>query len=271
MRRLFPPETIPRNYEPDEVYSVPELAFPLDGVALPNGGRRPYIYFNMVSSADGKTVTVAKNATGLGSPTDFHFMGRLRMGADAVLIGAETFRRDSFVPDIRPGLLGERTRYYPDAPHPLGITISRDGNLPLDKKFFAAPASRRVVFLYKDASAERETALAERARVFRLGSDSEGHPDLGQMLALLYEQLGVRHLLCEGGPTLNYAMLSKNFGDEIFWTLAPKIVGGSENPTLVSGSGLGFPIEKILKLGLISIYEKNSELFMRYRLEYQAA
>ncbi len=267
MRRLFPPDFEGRAFDVDEVYTVPELAFPGEGVALGQGGRRPYIYFNMVASMDGKAVTSSNNAVGLGSAVDHHFMGRLRLAADAVLVGAETFRRDTFVPNIRPGLAGERSRYFPDRPHPIGITLSRDGNLPMDKKFFAAERSRRVVFLHQNAPAERETALSERARVFRLGTNAEGHADLGQMLTIIYEELGVRRLLCEGGPSLNFALLSQGFGDEFFWTLAPKIVAGSENATLVSGPGLGLPPEQMRRLHLLSIYEKDSELFMRYRVE----
>lgn len=269
MRRLFPPDPSQLELDVNEVYTVPELAFPSEG-GLPDAtSRRPYVYFNMVASVDGKTTTAAHNATGLGSNIDFQLMGRLRLAADAVLVGAETFRRDSFVPDTRPGLTTERSRYFPEVPHPIGITLSRDGNLPLAKKFFAAPISRRVIFLHRAASAENEARLAEHARVFRLDSDSAGQTDLGQMLTIIYEELGVRRLLCEGGPSLNFALLSKGFGDELFWTLAAKIVGGSQNSTLVSGPGLGLPIENLLKLNLLSIYEANSELFMRYRVEHE--
>jgi len=268
MRRLFPRQTESRNLEVDEVYTVPELAFPVEGVAMPDGLRRPYIYFNMVASVDGKATTAANNAAGLGSPADHHLMGRLRLAADAVLVGGETFRRDPFVPNTRPGLMGERLRYFPDQPHPLGITLSRDGNLPLDKKFFAAEPSRRVVFLSKDAPQERIETLSERAKIFLLDSDAEGKADLKQMLSIMYERLGVRRLLCEGGPSLNYALISNGFGDEFFWTLAPKIVGGTENETLVGGPGRGLPLEELVRLRLLSVYEKNSELFMRYRLEF---
>src|SRR5690349_672631 len=138
MYRLYPPDIKQQNFVPNEIYTVPELAFPADGVELPQGGRRPYIYFNMVSSVDGKATTVANNAAGLGSRIDFQLMGRLRVAADAVLAGAETVRRDPFVPNTRPDLMEERARYFPDTPHPLGVTVSRDGKLPPDRKFFEA-------------------------------------------------------------------------------------------------------------------------------------
>jgi 2,5-diamino-6-(ribosylamino)-4(3H)-pyrimidinone 5'-phosphate reductase len=266
MRRLFPPSFEQQDLDIDEIYTVPELDFPVEGVPMSQGSQRPYIYFNMVSSVDGKATTVANNATGLGSLADQHLMGRLRLAADAILVGAETFRRDSFVPNTRIELLEERSRYFPETPQPIGITLSRNGNLPLDKKFFAEDASRRVVFLSEEAPAEQMALLAERVQIFQLGSDAEGRTDLGQMLSIIFERLGVRRLLCEGGPMLNYALLSKGFGDELFWTLAPKVVGGRENATIISGAGLGLPLDKLIQLHLRSIYEKEDELFIRYRI-----
>ncbi len=268
MYRLFPPQTEASDLAVDEVYTVPELAFPSGPVPLPDGGLRPYVYFNMVASMDGKAITEDRNAAGLGSGIDFQIMGRLRLAGDAVLVGAETFRRDPFVPSTRPNLVGERARYFPSTPHPIGVTLSRDGNLPLDKNFFKGELKYRVVFLGPAAPADRALALAGQSQVFRLDQLPNGELDLKQMLSILHDELGVEHLLCEGGPTLNFALLKQGFGDEFFWTLAPKIVGGSTNITIVKGPGLGLPLENLVKLRLISIYEQTSELFMRYKIEY---
>jgi 2,5-diamino-6-(ribosylamino)-4(3H)-pyrimidinone 5'-phosphate reductase len=269
MRRLLPVDLRQHNFGLDEVYTVPELDFPEDGVALTHGGRRPYVYFNMVSSIDGKATTQTENAGGLGSKVDRHLMGRLRLAADAVMAGAETIRRDPFVPDTRPELAVERALYFPDAPHPLGVTLSRDGNLPQDRKFFRAGPARRLIFLSYKVPPEREAALSPYAQIFKIEEDINGNLELGQLLKVLYDEFGVRRLLCEGGPSLNFALLSKGFGDEFFWTLGPKIVGGRENHTLVEGPGLGLPPEKLIKAQLKSIYEQESELFMRYKIENQ--
>jgi 2,5-diamino-6-(ribosylamino)-4(3H)-pyrimidinone 5'-phosphate reductase len=134
MQRLYP--DFQDGLTPQDIYHVSDLGFPGEGVLLENGGRRPYVFINMVSSVDGKAVSAAGNAAGLGSETDRMLMHRLRAAADAVMIGAETFRHDPYVPQVMPEAAGERGRFFPDRPQPLGIVISRDGNLPLTKKFF---------------------------------------------------------------------------------------------------------------------------------------
>lgn len=273
MRQLFP------AFQPDipleSVYTVPGLDFPIEGVTLSGGGRRPYVYFNMVSSVDGRAVSAAGNAEGLGSPTDRQMMYRLRAAADAVLVGAETFRRDPFVPAINPALAEERAYFFPNAPQPWGIVLSRDGKLPLDKKFFQA-RERRLVALGEGASLEQANKLGRVAQVVRVpnrAGEGEGkqQPDLGWLLAYLYQELGIRRLLCEGGPSLNYSFVSAGLGDELFWTLAPRLVGSKAGSTILTGPGAGFPLEEMPGLELRSLYEKHNELFFRYVIKGQGA
>lgn len=265
MQRLFP------DYNPDlasqDIYSVPELNFPIEGLPLENGRRRPYVYFNMVASVDGKAVSVRGNAEGLGSQMDRFLMHRLRAAADAVLVGAETFRRDPYVPQVKPEAARERQQYFPGAPQPLGIVISRDGNLPLDKKFFdREKAANRLVLLGQSASSEKEAAFKPFARVLRVPDGADGRPDESWFLETLFREFGVRRLLCEGGPSLNYSLISQGLGDEFFWTLAPKLVGGAANSTILTGPGNGFPLDRMPGLSLLSIYEQASELFFRYKI-----
>jgi 2,5-diamino-6-(ribosylamino)-4(3H)-pyrimidinone 5'-phosphate reductase len=258
MEKLIPEYKTPNR---DGVYTFPELDFPAD-VA----NERPYIYFNMVSSADGHVVTQNGDAAGLGSETDHFLMGKLRLAADAIMIGAETFRRDPFVPSIRPNFAEERARYFPNAPQPWGIVLSSNGNLPLDKKFFTAgPKECRLVALGEKASADADQKFAPFAQVVRVPSDEDDRPDLRWLMHYLYTQLGVKRLLCEGGPSLNYAMLKAGLGDEFFMTLAPKLLG-NQSSGIISGQPQGLPDGAMLPLELVSLYRDGSELFFRYRV-----
>ena len=164
-----------------------DLAFTTEGILLENGQRRPYIYFNMVSSVDGKAVSASGNAAGLGSETDRMLMHRLRAASDAVLVGAETFRHDPFVPQVMPEAARERHHFFPDKPQPLGIVISRDGNLPLDKKFFdKEKAADRLVVLGEDAPKDKEESFKPFAQVVRAPNGEDGRPDESWLLEYLY-------------------------------------------------------------------------------------
>ena len=265
LQQLFP--VAKPDLQPNQVYTVPDLAFPTGGVELEGGKRRPYIYFNMVSSVDGKAIAASGSAEGLGSTLDRQLMRRLRAASDAVIVGAETFRHDPFLPVVVPELAEERAQYFPNEPQPWGIVLSRDGNLPLKKKFFqvlnpALPPERRLVALGIAASSEAEATLSRYARIVRV-PNRQGRPDVGWLLTYLYEKLGIRRLLCEGGPTFNYSLIARGFADELFLTFAPKLVAGQTNGIMAGQSA--FSLEQMPRLELLSLYAQASELFFRYK------
>jgi riboflavin biosynthesis pyrimidine reductase len=70
---------------------------------------------------------------------------------------------------------------------------------------------------------------------------------------------GARRILCEGGPTLNRALLEAHLVDEIFLTIAPKIIGGDDPLTIVNGASLA-----TIHLELRSLVERHGELFLKY-------
>jgi 2,5-diamino-6-(ribosylamino)-4(3H)-pyrimidinone 5'-phosphate reductase len=52
------------------------------------------------------------------------------------------------------------------------------------------------------------------------------------------KELGIRHLMVEGGATLNFELLKLGLVDEISAYIAPMIFGGESAPTMAAGSGL---------------------------------
>ncbi len=220
----------------------------------------------MVSSVDGRAITATQNAAGLGDATDQRVMHRLRLASEGVLVGGETLRRDPFMPTFNPDLAAERARYFPHLPQPWGIVVSRNGDLPLDKKFFQTGPAQRIVALGPATPADRVKAFQAVARVVEVPLDSQGQLDLAWLLEYLYQEIGLKRLLCEGGPSLNYSLIAKNLADELFWTLAPKLVAAHDNSSIIMGAAAGFAASDMPRLRLRSLYEKDSELFLRYTI-----
>lgn len=84
------------------------------------------------------------------------------------------------------------------------------------------------------------------------------------MLSVLREQYGVRYLLCEGGPTLNFALFQAGCVDELFVTVAPFVAGHGGDLTLVHGPRL---LQPFPELGLLSAFFHEGELFLRYAVK----
>lgn len=246
MEMLFP---VRRAMEPWEIYE--DLAFPV------MSWDRPYTAINMVTTVDGKA-SLGGRAYPLGSKVDHMVMRRIRAAADAVLNGAETLRREDVNPSV-PADLQERRVARGMAAQPTAIVVTASADLPLDRTFFRSRKFPSVVVTTRRAPAEKVAVLERHALVLRAGEDSV---DLHLMMRMLVEQLGIRRLLVEGGPTLNAALIAEGMADELFWTVAPKILGGAAMRTMVEGKPL--PLDRIARLQLEMVHCHDSELFLRY-------
>ena len=82
-------------------------------------------------------------------------------------------------------------------------------------------------------SIDARSALGEDA-VIVAGGD---HVDLPAALDALAER-GLRHVLCEGGPTLLAAALAAGVVDELALSLVPAVIGG-DGTRITSGAALG--------------------------------
>lgn len=251
----------------DRIYNFEELDFPTEGIEFTvndlgsSPAKRPYIAFNMVSSIDGKATTYEGKLKGLGSLPDRLLMKRLRSQFDAVLAGGTTLRQDAFIPTLPPELLEERQKNF-SRPQPFGIVISNSGDLPSNHRFWNAGRDLRIAILGEKTPVE--PWLNEKAQIFRF-TTQDRQIDLKQVLQMLFEKLGIKRLLIEGGPTLNYSLIAQGLADELFLTLSPHIVGGIDNMTVISGAGYGLGGGDLPNLKLRSLYHHESELFLRYK------
>jgi riboflavin-specific deaminase-like protein len=238
----------------NETVTVDEAA---SGLALAERApeHRPYLVLNMVSSADGKA-TIQGRTRALGSEADRALFHHLRTQVDAVMVGAGTLRIERYGRLVRLPELREKREREGFAADPLAVVVSGRLLLPADIPLLADSESRVAVITASDD--ELEGAAAD---VSYLRSDEPGL-ELAPHLRTLRAEQGVRSILCEGGPTLNWTLLREGLVDELFLTLSPQLAGGAEVPTIVTGDPLGEP----LGLELVSLHTGEGALFLRYRL-----
>jgi riboflavin-specific deaminase-like protein len=215
---------------------------------------RPYVVANMISSADGRA-TLDGHTQGISSDTDRILFHALRAQVDAVMVGTGTIAIERYGPLARRPEVRERRAALGLPETPLCVTASRSMELPVDTPLFQDPDSRVVVLTNSDRDPPpcRCRLTVERLPGVEL--------DLVAGAALLRERYGVRAMLMEGGPTLLAAMLDAGLVDELFLSISPLLVGGDE-PSLLEGTAL----ERSVPLGLISLLEEESFLYVRYRI-----
>jgi riboflavin biosynthesis pyrimidine reductase len=250
--------------------NLPSFGLPSELAASYAGGfglQRACLFANFVMSVDG---TVALRGVGESghvisgdNEADRFVMGILRACADAVLIGAGTFRAS-------PDHLWHAEQIYPPAaaafaelrrrlglqPRPKLVVLSQSGAIDP-----TTPAISDALILTTSAgNARLASALPASSRSVVLGS---GVIRLAAVLELLRRE-GFERVLTEGGPSLMAGLLSEHLVDELFLTVSPFVFGrspGDGRKSLVHGIDLGAtPLE------LLSTRRHGSHLFLRYAL-----
>jgi 2,5-diamino-6-(ribosylamino)-4(3H)-pyrimidinone 5'-phosphate reductase len=79
------------------------------------------------------------------------------------------------------------------------------------------------------------------------------------------KNIGVDHLMVEGGGTLNFELMRLGLVDELTIYIAPMIFGGANAPTLADGLGLTRSDAIALKLIHIDPHEDGG-ILLRYKL-----
>jgi len=218
---------------------------------------RPHVALNMVCTADGRATLAGRTAL-IGNRADRELFHHLRTRFDAVMVGAGTARVEHYGrlvgnPDLR--ALREGNGLSAD---PLAIIVSASLDLPLRAVPLLGDPDSTAALL---TASEREIAGAA-ARLQYLRASGGTTLDLSAMLARLRSELGVRTILCEGGPSLNAALLAEGLVDELFLSVSPKLAGGSTPLTIVEGAPLPEPVD----MELTWLLECHDHLFLRYRL-----
>jgi 2,5-diamino-6-(ribosylamino)-4(3H)-pyrimidinone 5'-phosphate reductase len=199
----------------------------------------------MIATVDGRAA-VNGTASGLGSDLDRRLMRELRAEADVVLHGASTVRADPLSARVPPDLVEERVARGQTA-QPIGAIITASGDLPVEHPYYESPT---LIYITSEASISPSGPTIEVVRV----------RDVDALVRDLHAR-GMRRIICEGGPTLNASLFEAHLVDEIFFTIAPRVVGGGGVLTMVEGGAFdAVPLE------LRSIERHGSELFLRYRV-----
>ncbi len=214
---------------------------------------RPHVALNMVATVDGRA-SVAGRTAPLSSVADRQLFHALRTCVDAVMVGAGTLRTERYGRLVRDPHRREQRVAAGLQADPLAIVVSGRLDLSCDLPLLADASSRVVVVTAADGSLDGCVAQVEYLR--------SSPVDLAGALARLRDEHGIRSILCEGGPSLNAALLAAGLVDELFLTTVGKLAGGAGALSIIGSA----PVDELVEARLRSLLECDGELFARYAI-----
>lgn len=231
----------------------------------PEAGRRPFVFLNVATTADGKLAPAHRRFVPFSSRRDQVLLHELRTRADAVMAGARTV--DSVAVTMGPGAKRYRDQRIQNglAEYNLRVIVSGEGTINPRAEIFRHTFSPIIVLTTGRAR------LSQRRRLQALGAVvhtcGERAIDFSSALRWLRREWNVQRLLCEGGGEINAALLRAGLVDEIYLTLCPKIFGGRNAPTLADGLGIQ-KLHDAASLKLKSSRRFGDELFLAYEVRH---
>jgi 5-amino-6-(5-phosphoribosylamino)uracil reductase len=213
---------------------------------------RPYTLLSCAVSVDGYLDDASDQRLLVSNEADFDRVDEVRAGCDAILVGANTIRRDNPRLVIRdPSRRAARiARGLP--PDPVKVTITRSGDLDPTGRFFTVGDATRLVYSpvplpHLDGVATVVVADgADRGQADPKPADTKGADvngtdakradadGLAGILADLYGR-GVRRLMVEGGASVLTSLLDAGLADELHLAIGEVFVGDAPGAPRVRG------------------------------------
>ncbi|XP_060085392.1 riboflavin biosynthesis protein RibD-like [Ylistrum balloti] len=215
--------------------------------------KRPFVIYKAATTWDGATASAQMGKEAISGPASQKRVHKLRTTVDAVLIGANTFKRDN--PDLRPRLVRHKKKML------RRVVVTSE--LPKASGNLCSQEPESVLWLCG------KTSIEHRHSWEQVGSTVicfEQLPTPQLVVSTLFD-LGVYRLLLEGGSTLAKSFLEARLIDWLICIHGPKLAGGNPGVPLFSGAPQA-PLTRAITYQLSRTYRIGNDLWAEGLIDY---
>ena len=211
---------------------------------------RPKIILSAAVSIDGKLATTTGDSK-LSSKKDLIRLHKLRSKVDAILIGKNTVKKDDPLLTVR----------YSKGKNPTRIILDSLGTISSNSKILQTSSEIKTIIAVCKKITKKNLEKLEQfpIDVMVLGENQVNVKSLLQNLG----RRKIKTVLLEGGGSINWEFIKNNLVDELFITITPYILGGTDSISLVQGKGFD-TILKSTKLRLKSVRRIQNDVVLHY-------
>jgi 5-amino-6-(5-phosphoribosylamino)uracil reductase len=220
---------------------------------------RPYTLLSCSMSIDGYLGSPTPRRLELSNDADFDRVDAVRASCDAILVGAETVRKDNPRLVVRSQARRDEREALGLAPSPIKVTVTERVELDACADFFTIGESEKLVYCPSARVCNARSRLGPMATVV-----DAGHPVEMRRVSRDLGDRGVERLMVEGGGVVHTQFLTDNLADELQLVVAPFFVGDSRAPRFVR-DGL-FPWNPGRRATLAGVLEIGDVVLLRYAL-----
>lgn len=223
--------------------------------------KMPYVAMKYAMSVDGKIATKTGESKWISGEDSRAHVQQLRMQYQGIMVGIGTVLKDDPLLTYRLDLTLS----------PIRIICDSQLRMPLTSQISETAKRIKTYLVYSKEYGETSEGISKRKVLEECGfyllvvPQKEGHLDLSMAFKNLGE-LGIQSILVEGGSTLNEAVLRAHLAQYLYAFVAPKIIGGKEAFTPVSGIGVD-KMDEVSLLKLVKIKQLEEDVLLEYQFE----
>jgi len=181
-------------------------------------------------------------------------MSEIRAMADAVLVGGTTFRNWPY-----PLIESPKHAEWPVRQKPiLNFVMSRKGFNTSECALKGWPAPNVELVFCTDQTTHIDASILDETNATQVRFEN---PTILDVIEYIKAQ-GTKVLLIEAGGAILFELFKENLIDDLYLTLCPFIVGGSQSATLSDGSG--FSSKNLKRFNLVKEDRLGDELYLHY-------
>jgi riboflavin-specific deaminase-like protein len=183
----------------------------------------PQVIVSTTTTIDGYLDDTSDRRLILSSDEDLYEIHKIRARVGAILIGAETLRKDNPRLDIR------YAEIQPEIP-PVRIVVTNSGTFDPTSRFFSEGSAGKLVFCGPDTPSQIMTQLSTVATVIACSKKITAASILSYL-----STIGIRDLLVEGGAIIQEMFFAEGCVDVLRLGNAPLLLGRNGGAHFLSG------------------------------------
>ena len=223
--------------------------------------KRPYVAMKYAMTMDGKIATKLGESKWITGETAREHVHKLRREYMGIMVGIGTVLKDN-------PMLNCRLEHGKD---PIRIICDTNLRIPIESQIVQTGKEIPTIIATKEQKwtkqqEEKKLELDKYGVEVLFIKEKNGRIDLQELMEILGAK-GIDSILLEGGGVLNESALSENIVQKSYVYIAPKIFGGEEAKTPVSGKGVSYPkeaysfvLEKVQQLGADVLLEYRADI-----------
>jgi diaminohydroxyphosphoribosylaminopyrimidine deaminase / 5-amino-6-(5-phosphoribosylamino)uracil reductase len=190
--------------------------------------KKPFVAMKYAMTLDGKIATESRDSKWITNEKSRAFVHELRNQYQAILVGVNTVILDDPMLDTRRNVLSR---------NPIRIILDPKLEIPMQSRVVqTANKIQTIVYTSIDTNDLRIALLRDLSVIVRVVKSNPNF-DLNEVLSDV-GSLGIDSVLVEGGSYVHGSFVDQDAIDKVYIFIAPKLIGGKNSLTPVSGKGV---------------------------------